>query len=97
MLNQYTKAFNSIKVNAISGTLIKSHPKSFFQVLHSTSGLADLLFSDEAKMFIGEYNDNIRRRESVKVVILQTMLTGFEKYDVMVEVVRLDDYLEEED
>lgn len=45
-------------------------------------------------MNIGEKLSYGNGYESVNVIVLQTMLTGNENYDIMVEVVREDDYLE---
>ena len=70
-------------VNAVSGTLRKSHPKSKMSIrnLDSTSSL----FDDEPKLHINRY--------VVKdVVVLQTMLCGDNK--VLVEYVLKEDFEE---
>jgi len=94
MLNSYSKAYNNLNINAVSGTLIKSHPKSFFKILHSNSELADTIFNPEPTMDIGERKSyDYHKRETVSIIVLQTMLTGSDKYDIMIEIVRESDYL----
>lgn len=97
MLNSYSKAYNNLNINAVSGTLIKSHPKSFFKTMHSSSGLAESVLSEKPKMSIGKYNHNYGRYEEVDVIVLQVMLTGNDRHDLMVEIVRRDDFLESEE
>ena len=87
MLNTYIKAYNNLKVNAVTGTLIKSHPNSIFVSCHSTSNMADRLLSSQSKHYFGKYND------LEDCTVLQVMLTGGEKVDMLFEIVRTKDYL----
>ncbi len=69
-------------VNAVSGTLRKSHPKSkmIIRTLSNTS-----LFDDEPKLHISRY-------EVKDVVVLQAMLCGDNK--VLIEYVLKEDFEE---
>lgn len=70
-------------VNAVSGTLRKSHPKSKMIIRNLDSNSS--LFDDESKLYINRY--------VVKdVVVLQTMLCGDNK--VLVEYVLKEDFEE---
>ena len=70
-------------VNAVSGTLRKSHPKSKMIIRNLDSNSS--LFDDEPKLYINRY--------VVKdVVVLQTMLCGDNK--VLVEYVLKEDFYE---
>ena len=71
-------------VNAVSGTLRKSHPKSKMIIRNLDSNSS--LFDDEPKLYISRY--------VVKdVVVLQTMLCGDNK--VLVEYVLKEDFEED--
>lgn len=67
--------YNELKINAVSGTLIKSHPKSRIVRFHMKSGMADTAFSVKQPKIIGE-----------NVVILQVMLCGDK--ELLVEYIR---------
>lgn len=41
MFNSYSQ---NIKINAVSGAILKNHPKSWFERFHLNSGRADQLF-----------------------------------------------------
>lgn len=70
-------------VNAVSGTLRKSHPKS--KMIIRSLDTNSSLFSDEPKLYINRYKVE-------DVIILQTMLCGDNK--VLVEYVLKDDFEE---
>ena len=70
-------------VNAVSGTLRKSHPKS--KMFIRNLNINDSLFDDEPKLVINRYCTK-------DVVILQTMLCGDNK--VLVEYVIKEDFEE---
>lgn len=52
MLDSYHKhqIHNKIKFNSISGTLVKSHPDSWFERFHLKSNRADSRFDQSAKL-----------------------------------------------
>ena len=51
MFDSVMSAKNVQTVNAVSGTLVKSHPKSYFTLGHANSKSTDLL--------MGRYNDGV--------------------------------------
>ena len=86
MLNSYSKAYNNLKINAVSGILVKSHPKSFIVSYDIDSPRGKNL---------NETNPRICKDGKLKTcVIIQTMLVSDKR--LMSEVVWLDDYLESE-
>ena len=70
-------------VNAVSGTLRKSHPKSKMIIRHLDSNSS--LFDDEPKLYVSRYGTK-------DVVVLQTMLCGDNK--ILVEYVLKEDFEE---
>ncbi|SDC60373.1 hypothetical protein SAMN04488013_10739 [Marinilactibacillus psychrotolerans] len=85
---------NSLAINAVSGTLIKSHPKSFFQYYQLGSPMAKQLSGRNPTYSTGKYGESGYSRHPIQesVVILQTMLVG-DQY-LMSEIVCEKDYLE---
>ena len=59
MLNSY--ASNTIKINAVTGAILKNHPKSWFERFHLKSRRADSLLIE------GGHN---------KIVVLQMVVCG---------------------
>ena len=87
MLNSYSNAYNNLKINAVSGTLVKSHPKSFIVSydIDSTRGKN-----------LNETIPQMHKDGRLKTcVIIQTMLVSDKR--LMSEIVWLDDYLESEE
>lgn len=74
-------------INAVSGTLVKNHPYSFFERFHLTSDYAKDVLSKkphfEEKAGWQEYKD-------VPIVVLQIMVVG--DMEVVAEIVRKSDY-----
>lgn len=71
----------NIKVNAVSGTLVKTFRKSFFKRFHMKSSMADYVF-DEEKPSLGN--------RSEEIVILQIMLCGDNEF--LAELIYKEDY-----
>lgn len=63
---------NSIKINAVSGTLVKNYKESFILRFHINSPMADALLDVEPHTTV---RTDIGRKD-VPVVVLQVMLTG---------------------
>ena len=59
MLNSYTS--NTIKINAVTGAILKNHPKSWFERFH--------LNSSRAKSFLTEGGHS-------RIIILQMVVCG---------------------
>lgn len=85
MFNSYsTQNCFSYNINAVSGTLRKSHPKSKFCVREIKDNL--YIFS--------EYKPRLDYKNNEEIVILQAMLTGENK--MLVEYVLKEDFEEME-
>lgn len=76
--------YNELNINAVSGTLIKSHPKSRIVRFHMKSGMADTAFSVKQPNINGK-----------NVVILQVMLCG--EKELLVEYIREADCVGEDE
>ena len=87
MLNSYSNAYNNLKINAVSGTLVKSHPKSFI-----ISYYIECPFGKNLNDAIPKILKDGRLKTCV---IIQTMLVSDKR--LMSEIVWLDDYLESEE
>ena len=81
MLNSYTNNRFNFDINAVSGTLRKSHPKSHFMVrqVHKDTCAFD---PDEPSVYNG----------GKEIVVLQIMLTGNDK--CLIEFVNKSDFEE---
>jgi len=75
MFNSYN---NSIKINAISGTIVKNYRKSFILRFHMKSSMAENVLSE---------NPSIYRKP---IVVLQVMLCGDE--ELLAEIMWKDDF-----
>ena len=71
----------NIKVNAISGTLVKNYQKSFVKMFHGTSDLAEMVFSETPVMKVRYDFKNVRECVcdgyniyGCDVVVIQTMI-----------------------
>ena len=89
MFNNYSS--NTIKINAISGTLVKNYKDSFFLDYDIGSNLANALHSAEPRYYAkGSYHQSLRKEDAQPVVILQTMLISEKR--VMSEVIYKSDF-----
>ena len=76
----------NVKVNAVSGTLIKTFRKSFFKRFHMKSKMADYVF-DEDKPSLHNIETFYNAKE---IVVLQIMLCG--DNELLAEMIYKDDY-----
>lgn len=83
MFNSYYGGTQKVEINAVSGTLVKNHPKSRFVVAKSN----DTLFN-ETRPRMSYYTKH--GWESVDVVVLQAMLISDGNF--LCEVVLLEDW-----
>ena len=91
MFDNEHKIYNNLKVNSISGLIIKTNPKSFFKAFDTHSEVAKSLLSKNPQ--IEEYRFNCYgRREyfNIEVVILQIMVCGDDR--VIAEIMLKEDY-----
>ena len=87
MFNSYSNSNHfSYKINAVSGTLRKSHPKSKFCV--RTVDDKNCIFDSKKPRLVWD-------QWAVEIVILQAMLTGENR--LLVEYVEKQDFEEEKD
>lgn len=75
--------YSELKIHAVSGTIIKSHPKSRFIRFHMNSEMARAAFSAQQPKINKD-----------KVVILQVMLCG--EKELIVEYMKETDYQTDE-
>lgn len=103
MLNSYSKGGNasvnnSIKINAVTGNILKNYQKSFFKRFKLDSALAKQLFDENQPHLIKYtteyYNNNsyqsYQKEEKRPVVIIQMMMCG--DTDVIAEIMWQDDF-----
>lgn len=91
MFDSEHKIYNNLKVNSISGLIIKTNPKSFFKEFNITSEYAESLLNKEPQ--IRDYRfDCYGRREYFyrEVVVLQIMVCGENR--VIAEIMLKEDY-----
>ena len=92
MLNSYSRGGNaSVNINAISGTIVKNHIKSFILDYHLDSPIGKKLMVSDPKLAkrTNKYDYN-NGYEDLPVVILQTMVCG--DLRVMSEIMWKDDF-----
>lgn len=91
MFNSYDVRTGAVtsntNINAVSGTLVKNHPKSFFKRFQLGSPYGKNVLSEEPHIFEkGKYVE-----EKINVVVLQVMLAGGDD-EIIAEIVREKDY-----
>lgn len=88
MLNTYSikggSYSNTTRINAVSGTLVKNHPKSFFERFHLNSEYAKQALSSEPHIRETRYSPK------TPVIVLQIMVVG--DMEVIAEIVRESEY-----
>ena len=77
---------NNIKINAVTGAILKNHPKSWFERFHLKSQLAKELLKEGGCTF-SPYHD---KADKVGITVLQMVICG--DMEVMAELVYTKDY-----
>lgn len=103
MFNSYSKVSNSqsIKINAVSGAILKNHPKSWFERFHLKSKRANNLLtesghkaqkshSEESEYQRGQYYTVWEDDPDNDIIVLQMMICG--DMEVLAECVHRSDY-----
>ena len=103
MFDSYSRASNSqsVKINAVSGAILKNHPKSWFERFHLKSERADNLltegghkakktFSKESEYRRGQYYTTHENDPDNDIIVLQMMICG--DMEVLAECVHRCDY-----
>lgn len=94
---------STVKINAVSGAILKNHPKSWFERFHLDSGRAKTLFQEgghrATREVLSERDDRYGRHSYVTksdpdkdITILQMVICG--EREVMAELVYTKDYNE---
>ena len=101
MFNSYNvQPTQNIKINAVTGAILKNHPKRWFERFHLKSPRAERLLAEggyEAQRKI--YNENYRmemieRDPENDIIVLQMVICG--DMEVMAELIYRKDYEEKE-
>lgn len=79
MLNSYSQ---NVKINAVTGAILKNHPKSWFRTFHLNSPLAKALLSEDGQ------KDDLYGKKGI--IVLQMVICG--DMQVMAELVYAKDY-----
>lgn len=97
MFDQYVGGQkNELKINAVSGSILKNHPKSWFEMLFLDGNRAEMLFQEdghkaEKTVYGDDYLRSWKERDEGKdIVVLQIMLCGNDR--VLAECIRRGDY-----
>ena len=83
MFNIYN-ATHSVKINAVTGAILRNHPKSWFRRFHLKSGLADSLLTP------GGHRTESWRENDNDIIVLQMVICG--DMEVIAECVYRKDY-----
>lgn len=88
MFNSYNiDNSQSIKINAVSGTIVKNYKDSFILRFHMKSTMAEKILDKEPKL---SRSDEYRNNRNYPVVVLQVMLCGNE--ELLAEVMWKEDF-----
>lgn len=99
MFNSYSntcKPVQSVQINAVSGAILKNHPKSWFERFNLRSPRAEKLLVEgghhaTAKVYDNGYNFN-RDTPDKDIIVLQMVICG--DMEVMAELIYRKDYEE---
>lgn len=88
MFNNYNiDNSQSIKINAVSGTIVKNYKDSFILRFHMKSTMAEKILDKEPQL---SKSDEYRNNRNYPVVVLQVMLCGNE--ELLAEVMWKEDF-----
>ena len=88
MFNTYHAGNTSIKINAVTGAILKNHPKSWFERFHLNSSRANQLLVEGGHKFDSAYIYKVE--EYGGITVLQMVICG--DREVMAELVYTKDY-----
>ena len=86
MFNNYHAGNYTTNINAVTGAILKNHPKSWFERFHLTSGRAKQLLTEGGYKFY-KFGDNA---DKIGITVLQMVICG--DMEVMAELVYTRDY-----
>ena len=82
---------SNTSINAVSGTLAKNHPYSFFRRFHLESKVAKRILSENPHYTKPSYEgQNYEYWKEIPIVVLQIMVVG--DMEVVAEIVEVDNY-----
>ena len=81
---------NNIKINAVTGAILKNHPKSWFERFHLTSARAKELLIEGGHQFDSYYYPS-KFKDHGGITVLQMVICG--DMEVMAELVYTNDYI----
>jgi hypothetical protein len=85
---------NNIKINAVTGAILKNHPKSWFERFHLNGERAKVLLvegGDTGKELVkGQYSTWLKDNPERAITVLQMVICG--DMEVMAELVYTKDY-----
>lgn len=92
---------NTVKINAVTGAILKNHPKSWFERFHLTSKRAEQLFKEGGHQATkevytdwdnkyGRYHYTTQHDPDKDITVLQMVICG--DMEVMAELVYMKDY-----
>ncbi len=91
MFNTYHAGNTNIKINAVTGAILKNHPKSWFERFHLDSYRAGQLLVEGGHKFSDSYRYQAEKHGGI--TILQMVICG--DREVMAELVYTKDYYNE--
>ena len=89
MFNTYHAGNTNIKINAVTGAILKNHPKSWFERFHLRSGRAEKLLVPGGYEF-DQYREKTLYEKYIGITVLQMVVCG--DMEVMAELVYTKDY-----
>ena len=89
MFNTYHAGNTNVKINAVTGAILKNHPKSWFERFHLDSPRANKLFTSGGYEF-DRYREEVLYKKYKGITVLQMVLCG--NMEVMAELVYTNDY-----
>jgi hypothetical protein len=80
---------NNVKINAVTGAILKNHPKSWFERFHLDSPRAKQLLTEGGHKY-DEYRQDVWYTKYGGITVLQMVICG--DREVMAELVYTNDY-----
>ena len=89
MFNTYHAGNTNIKINAVTGAILKNHPKSWFERFNLKSPRASQLLTSGGHTF-DRWREERLYNEHKGIIVLQMVVCG--DMEVMAELVYINDY-----
>lgn len=89
MFNTYHAGTQNVSINAVTGAILKNHPKSWFERFKLDGYRARQLLSEGGHKF-NEYTENYQYKNHGGITVLQMVICG--DMEVLAELVYTKDY-----